>query len=133
MIVPMKKIFVIVSHREARIALDTLGELSVMHLAHLHVPQSGDIDRLREEASCLNRAVNILKIENKNLKVISRSVGKYKTFLTTRKFLPTQPQLSIKNLDVAGTVPPSSKYFKGKAGQQRRCDALTFRNRFMRK
>ena len=50
------------------------------------------------------------------------SVGKYKTFLTARKLFPTQPQLPIKNLDVAGTVPPSSKYFEGKAGQQRRCD-----------
>ncbi len=52
---------------------------------------------------------------------IFHSVGKYKnTFLTAENPFPTQPQLFIKILEVAGTVPPSSKHFKGKAGQQRR-------------
>jgi len=60
MIVPMKKISVIVQSRDAQAALESLGGLGVLHVEHQQLPQGQDINALKDEISLLKEAIGIL-------------------------------------------------------------------------
>lgn len=61
MIVPMKKVAVIVQSKDANSCLDILGQTGVMHVEHQRPPKGKDISEIQDEISLLDKAVNILK------------------------------------------------------------------------
>ncbi len=66
MIVPMKKVFLIVQNRDVEPALKRLRELGVLHVAHLRLPKSSGINQLKDDIKLLEQAVNYLTHEHKN-------------------------------------------------------------------
>ena len=66
MIVPMKKIFIIVREKEAATTLDRIASLGVLHISHLQAPQGANLEKLRERLSLIDQAVGILQTEGSN-------------------------------------------------------------------
>lgn len=60
MIVPMHKVTVVCLESDRTSALDTLGELGVLHLIAAREPAAPDLDRLRTESARLDRAAQAL-------------------------------------------------------------------------
>src|SRR3989338_1222180 len=60
MIVPMKKVTVIVEERDSQKALEKLRTLGVLHVEHENMPQGKEINALNEEISLFAQAINIL-------------------------------------------------------------------------
>jgi len=60
MIVPMKKISVIVQSKDADSAIGRLGRLGVLHIEHQQPPAGGEISRLLDEIALINQAIGIL-------------------------------------------------------------------------
>jgi V/A-type H+/Na+-transporting ATPase subunit I len=66
MIVPMKKIFIIVRASESSSALDRIADMGVLHVNHLTPPQGSNLERLREDIALLDQAIGIIQTEGKN-------------------------------------------------------------------
>lgn len=60
MIVPMKKITVIVQAKDADSAVARLRHLGVLHVEHQQVPKSKDIDTLSKDIASIGEAIDIL-------------------------------------------------------------------------
>ncbi|HPJ95798.1 MAG TPA: hypothetical protein PK022_00710 [Syntrophales bacterium] len=63
MIVPMKKIFIIVRAAESTSVLDRIADMGVLHVNHLNPPQGSNLETLRENISLLEQAVGIIQSE----------------------------------------------------------------------
>jgi V/A-type H+-transporting ATPase subunit I len=63
MIVPMKKVFIIVREKEAAPTLDRIASLGVLHVNHLNPPQGSHLERLKERLSLIDQAIGILRTE----------------------------------------------------------------------
>lgn len=77
MIVPMKKVSVIVQSKDSDSAIQSLRSLGLLHVEHQQPPHGEDISRLREDIVLINEAIGILlgneffsgaKLVNKELK-----------------------------------------------------------------
>ena len=66
MIVPMKKIFIIVRAAESTSVLDRIADMGVLHVNHLNPPQGSNLETLRENISLLEQAVGIIQSEMTN-------------------------------------------------------------------
>ncbi len=62
MIVPMKKIYILVLSKYAEKALLSLRKLGLVHVQHDQVPQSKDISLLNEDISLVNNALEVLNV-----------------------------------------------------------------------
>jgi V/A-type H+-transporting ATPase subunit I len=62
MIVPMKKVTVLIQERDALSALGELRFLGLMHVEHIQPPQGKEISILAEDIAFINEAVNILSM-----------------------------------------------------------------------
>ncbi|MBU1887628.1 MAG: hypothetical protein KKB46_00320, partial [Candidatus Omnitrophica bacterium] len=60
MIVPMKKITVLVQSKDMDPALKTMGARGVLHIEHQNAPHSDDIAVLEEKLNYVSRAIEIL-------------------------------------------------------------------------
>ncbi len=60
MIVPMKKITLLVEQKESVDAVSALRQLGVMHLEHIRQPKGSDINLLQEDLALAGRALEIL-------------------------------------------------------------------------
>lgn len=60
MIVPMKKVTLLVSNKGRQKALNTLRRLGVVHIRHVQVPSGGPIGELEEKIEVIARAQNFL-------------------------------------------------------------------------
>lgn len=60
MIVPMKKVTILVQDKDAQKAVEKLGSLGVLHVEHKNIPQGADINKLCEEISLVSESINIL-------------------------------------------------------------------------
>lgn len=60
MIVPMKKIAVIVQDKDAQAALSRLRNLGVLHVEHAQPPKGEDLTKLQADLGLLERALNII-------------------------------------------------------------------------
>ncbi|MDI6606289.1 MAG: hypothetical protein QME65_04000, partial [Candidatus Omnitrophota bacterium] len=60
MIVPMKKIAVIVQEKDAEPAIKRLRSLGVLHVEHQEIPRGGNIAGLQEEMATITKALNVL-------------------------------------------------------------------------
>ncbi len=60
MIVPMKKIAVIVQAKDSGATIEALRSLGVLHVEHQEVPQGKDITALREDIATIERALAVL-------------------------------------------------------------------------
>ena len=63
MIVPMRKVAVIVQDKDAQLAVERLRGLGVLHVEHQQVPQGRDISALRDDIALVEEAVKILSSE----------------------------------------------------------------------
>ena len=61
MIVPMKKIAVLVQSKDADSTLKTLASLGVLHVIHRKPPQGKDISAIEDDIDLTDKAINILK------------------------------------------------------------------------
>ncbi|MFA5144878.1 MAG: hypothetical protein WC723_02590 [Candidatus Omnitrophota bacterium] len=59
MIVPMRKIAVIIQHKDAQSAIEHLRHTGVLHIEHQRPPQSQDINILQDEAGLINACLEI--------------------------------------------------------------------------
>lgn len=66
MIVPMKKIFIIVRAAESASVLDRIADMGVLHVNHLNPPQGSNLETLRENITLLEQAVGIIQSESTN-------------------------------------------------------------------
>lgn len=63
MIVPMKKVSIIVQSKDAAPVIERLRSLRVLHVEHQKVPSGRDVSTLREDIAFVDRAINILSVE----------------------------------------------------------------------
>ncbi len=66
MIVPMKKVFVLVQDKDVEPALLRLRGLGLLHVEHSRAPVSADISGLKDDIRLLEQAANYLTHEHKN-------------------------------------------------------------------
>jgi len=78
MIVPMKKIHVIVQSREMVPALEALRDLGVVHVERFRLPEGGMIPHYREDIRRIEEAVNVLTAAYSG-KAADKSPGRMKT------------------------------------------------------
>lgn len=72
MIVPMKKVAVLVESKDSRLAVEELRGLGVLHVEHQKLPQGGDISALTEDIALLDTAIRILSQEEFSSKDVSK-------------------------------------------------------------
>lgn len=60
MIIPMKKIFLIVQSKDVNASLHKLRELGVLHIEHQNIPSSQTIEKLNEEKEAAGEAISLL-------------------------------------------------------------------------
>ena len=60
MIVPMKKVRVIIQSKDAEGAINELGRLGLVHIEHQTAPSGKNIEELTERLSIIDKALNIL-------------------------------------------------------------------------
>ncbi|MFC1675349.1 hypothetical protein ACFL1K_05650, partial [Candidatus Omnitrophota bacterium] len=60
MIVPMKKVAILMQAKDADSALKDLRRLGVVHVKHQQTPKGSDINSLHDELALLNQASGIL-------------------------------------------------------------------------
>ena len=63
MIVPMKKLSIIVQSKDAAPAIEHLRSMGVVHVQHQKVPEGKDISALKDGIALLDRALGILSTE----------------------------------------------------------------------
>ena len=73
MIVPMKKVCVVVRQQDANSCVGKLRHLGLLHVEHQQVPTGGDIASLQEDAVIINDA--LLIISQKELGKVSQATG----------------------------------------------------------
>lgn len=61
MIVPMKKVTIIVQEKDAQAALEDLRRLSLLHLEYVREPHGQDINSLQEELTLANNCLDVLR------------------------------------------------------------------------
>src|SRR4030042_7219660 len=63
MIVPMKKITVLVQEKDANSAVENLRKLGVVHVEHIQAPQAEAVRNLRDDIALVDVALSILSEE----------------------------------------------------------------------
>lgn len=63
MIVPMKKVFIVVREKEAESTLERIAALGVLHVGHLNPPQGSQLEKLKEKVTLIEQAIGILQSE----------------------------------------------------------------------
>ena len=63
MIVPMKKVSIIVQSKDATSAVENLRSLGVLHVEYQNVPKGKDVIAIREDIDLVERVINILSGE----------------------------------------------------------------------
>ncbi len=84
MIVPMKKVTLIVQAKDADSAVDRLRATGVLHVEHIRTPAGRDIDLIKEDSRLLDEAMRILA----GIGFTKRSSGTTNRELTDRRFAP---------------------------------------------
>lgn len=62
MIVPMKKVSVIVQSKDATLTVESLRKLGVLHVVNENPPKGKDVDTLKKDIAFINKAVQILSL-----------------------------------------------------------------------
>jgi len=62
MIVPMKRLSIIMQSKDAKGAIDELGSLGILHIEHQNKPAGEGIEALREKAGLFDKAITILSM-----------------------------------------------------------------------
>jgi len=66
MIVPMKKVFLLVQDKDLEPALLRLRDMGVLHVEHIRPPAGEDLNKLKEEIKLLEQVILYLTHEHKN-------------------------------------------------------------------
>jgi len=61
MIVPMKKVFLVVQNKDADSAIKNLRRLGLLHLEHEQDPKSREISSIQDELNLVNQAITVLE------------------------------------------------------------------------
>ncbi|MDX9746609.1 MAG: hypothetical protein WCX84_08885 [Syntrophales bacterium] len=61
MIVPMKKIFIIVREKDAETTLEKIAALGMLHVNHLKSPEGTNLEKLRENIALIGQATGIIE------------------------------------------------------------------------
>src|SRR3990167_5303084 len=61
MIVPMKKIYIVMQSRDAHKALGVLRDEGVVHIENVHVPAGNGLSEIKAQIALLSKAVDIVK------------------------------------------------------------------------
>lgn len=79
MIVPMKKVMVIIQRKDTEAALLRLADLGIIHIEHQQPPKGKDIDSLKEDIAFLNQALAILSEEEfRHKRLVPKEVRDWK-------------------------------------------------------
>ena len=76
MIVPMKKVSIIVQSKDAAATIERLRSLGVLHVEHQIVPQSKDVNAVKEDIALVDRVLGILSKEEFSKAPVSEATGK---------------------------------------------------------
>ena len=75
MIVPMKKVSIIVQSKDAASTIERLRSLGVLHVEHQIVPRGKGVNAIREDIALIDRAVGILSKEEFSKAPVSETAG----------------------------------------------------------